>query len=80
METKIQKWGNSLGVRLPSALAKNHGLSAGSVVSVETIDDTITIKVSAPQPETLADLVAQMRTENQPDLVDWGEPRGAEVW
>lgn len=80
METKILKWGNSLGVRLPSDIAKRQSLQAGSVVVVEETDGAITIKVAKQKQETLAELVAQMREQNQPDLIDWGEPRGAEIW
>jgi len=33
-----------------------------------------------PKLETLEELVKQITPENQHDLIDWGEPRGAEIW
>jgi antitoxin MazE len=80
METKIQKWGNSLGVRIPSSIAKRQSIQAGSIVTVEETADAISIRVVKNKPETLAELVAQITPENQHPEVDWGEPRGKEIW
>ena len=38
MQTKVQKWGNSLGVRIPRGLAEEVGLGAGTEVSLTAKD------------------------------------------
>ncbi len=80
METKIQKWGNSLGVRLPSEVAKRGGFVARSVVRVQKYAGKDIIE-NLPKPRlTIKDLVAKITDENKHEAVDWGEPRGQEVW
>lgn len=46
MQGHIQKWGNSLGVRLPMQLAKQMHLFSGSQVTIGVENDKITIKPS----------------------------------
>lgn len=80
MNTKIQKWGNSLGIRLPKEIANNQALTAGSVVKVSTEDQKIIIeKVSNPR-FTIESLVAGINKDNLHAETDWGEPRGKEIW
>ena len=50
MTTKIQKWGNSLAVRLPRAITKKYGLREGGDVMVREERDRITIMRILPQP------------------------------
>ena len=44
MEAKLQKWGNSLGIRIPMNLLKDLSLRKGSVVSIEKKDDELIIR------------------------------------
>ncbi len=80
METKIQKWGNSLGVRLPKSVTKSNFLSAGTVVKVSTDENRIIIEKQSPKPMTLKERVNLITPENLPNEVDWGRPRGKEIW
>ncbi|MBC7754350.1 MAG: AbrB/MazE/SpoVT family DNA-binding domain-containing protein, partial [Moraxellaceae bacterium] len=43
MSVKIQKWGNSLGVRIPKAVIEKANLSEHSEVEVESKNGTIVI-------------------------------------
>ncbi len=45
MHTYIQKWGNSLGIRLPMRFAKKLHLYSGSPVTIEIEDDRIVIQI-----------------------------------
>jgi len=56
MTTKIQKWGNSLAMRLPKELAKNLNWHAGAVVGFEQLGDKVIITSSRPE-YTLEDMV-----------------------
>ena len=81
MTTKIQKWGNSYGVRLPKATVKKFSLRAGSSVRiVDTDDNAIHIVPISRHEETLDALVARITPQNLHREIDWGEPRGREVW
>ena len=82
MHTKIQKWGNSQGLRLAKNVLEDARLAVGDEVDVAVRDGTIVI---APIREIrgrhrLEDLVAQIPEDYHPGEVDWGEPIGKEAW
>ncbi len=81
MTTKVQKWGNSLAVRISSGVAKRLGLKAGSrVLTRETAREIIIEPVRAEHEETLEELIAQITPENRYGKIDWGSRRGNEIW
>ena len=57
MTTKIQKWGNSLGVRLPKALFENGQFTEGSVVRFEQKDKEIILKITEEKRPTLKEVL-----------------------
>ena len=75
---RVQKWGNSLGVRIPKAVAAKTSLSAGSEVAV-TVSRGRVIITPVPVP-SLKELLAGVTPDDMPDLADWGAPVGKEVW
>jgi antitoxin MazE len=75
----INKWGNSLGVRIPQEVAKEIGLKVGSVVEVTVIDGNVVI-LPIVRKDTLADLLEGVTPDLIGGEVDWGHPIGAEVW
>lgn len=79
MSTIVQKWGNSLGIRIPQKIAKECGLSHGSKVDIQIIEDKIIIKPTEPIPK-LEELMARITPENQHDEVDFGKAEGEEIW
>jgi antitoxin MazE len=80
MKVKISKWGNSLGVRLPRAAVDATGLGEGAQLELEIDGRELRLKPAYPVKRyRLEDLVAEMKPENQPELVDWGPDVGAEV-
>jgi antitoxin MazE len=74
---QVQKWGNSLGVRIPKSLALKVGLEEGSEFDFDVEDGHLVIK---PMSTTLEELLAQVTPENLHDEVSTGEPEGREVW
>lgn len=65
MQGKVQKWGNSLAIRIPRALAKDLELEAGSAVEFAVVKGNLVMK---PRPESnpsLEDLVAKISPENR---------------
>lgn len=83
MRTRTAKWGNSIGVRLPRALVDEMAISPGQTFEVRRDGTRIEIETRPHAPRIpyyrLEDLVAQMKPENAPPLVDWGPDRGAEI-
>ena len=80
MVTKILKWGNSLGLRIPKAFAKEAGVDEGSDVDISLDGDRIVIRLARPASYQLNDLVSQVREDNIHDEVSTGKPVGREAW
>jgi antitoxin MazE len=80
VQTRVQKWGNSLGVRIPRGLAEEVGLSAGSEVSLSAKDGELVIKPSVPARLSLDDLLAKVSEENLHSSIDTGSAVGAEIF
>jgi antitoxin MazE len=79
MKTKVQKWGNSLGVRLPKNITDELGLSADRPVKMTYKDKKIIIEMIADS-ENLADLVERISEDNRHQETDWFAEQGKEVW
>jgi antitoxin MazE len=83
MTTKVQKWGNSLAVRLPKELADKMDLKSGTAVRFVRKGANVEmqpIAASKPKKYSLEELVAQITPENKHDVFDWGKPMGKEIW
>jgi len=80
MRTRVQKWGNSLGVRIPRGLAEQIGLGAGSEVSLSAEDGAMVVKPASPAPLNLDDLQAGVTTDNLHGSIDTGEAVGREIF
>jgi antitoxin MazE len=76
MSITLQKWGNSVGVRLPKPMLAQLGLAEGAQVDVLLEGDHLVIR---PARLKLADLLAQCTPENRPEPVDWGPDVGREI-
>jgi len=81
METNIQKWGNSLGVRLPKVLAEKHALTEGVAVEVREDEKGLVIRiVRGTKKQSLSKLVRGITPENLHRETAWGGTVGNEVW
>jgi antitoxin MazE len=82
MLAKIQKWGNSQGLRLSKNLLSDAQLNVGDEVDI-SVKEGIMIVAPAKRirgRHSLKDLVAHIPKSYQSGEVDWGEPVGKEVW
>ena len=80
VQTKVQKWGNSLGVRIPRGLAEEVGLGAGTEVSLTAKDGELVLRPAVPSRLRLADLLAGVTPDNIHASVDTGDAVGAEAF
>jgi antitoxin MazE len=82
MRTKIQKWGNSQGLRISRDVLDSAHVSVGDEVNVAVNDGAIVI---TPVKQirrrcNLDELLAQIPADYRPEELDWGKPRGKEIW
>jgi antitoxin MazE len=80
MKTAVQKWGNSLAIRIPSAFAQETRLGRGTEVDLQLKAGTLVISRARKSPYRLSKLLAQVDQANKPSEIEWGGPRGKEVW
>jgi len=82
MVTKIQKWGNSQGLRLPKQLLEAVRLTVGDDVEVSAQDGYIVIAAARPAraKRDLQDLISRIPKGYKADVVEWGKAVGNEVW
>lgn len=76
----VTKWGNSLGVRIPSILAKQIELTEGMQVGISVVDGKLVIQPEHRRKYTLDELLDGMTPENCHLEVEMGEPVGNEIW
>jgi len=79
MRAKIQKWGNSLAVRLPKAITEKAGLGIEDEVDVD-VEDTgkVVLLPRLKKAYRLEELLTEITPSNLHDEIDFGEPRGRE--
>ena len=73
----VSRWGSSLAVRIPKALAEQWGVEEGSAIELFSEGEDIVLR---KRSYDLADLVADMSPADAHPEVDWGPAQGAEVW
>lgn len=80
MRTRIQKWGNSLALRIPKSFAAEANIEQHPQVEVSVQDGRIAICRVVDHVPTLEELVAGITEENRHPEVDFGPPVGREAW
>lgn len=80
MQLRVQKWGNSLAVRIPKAFAKEVGLEPDTLVDVTLSDGNLVVKPVPVQVPTLEEMLAKITPETLHGETDWGPPVGREIW
>jgi len=80
VQTKIQRWGNSLGLRIPRSFAQEAGVSAGSEVDLSVRDGDLVVKPARRRTYQLNELVRKVTAKNLHGEVNTGGPVGREAW
>jgi len=79
-ETTVSKWGNSLAVRIPQAIAKEARLSQGDCLALGLDHDGCIVLRPSRRRYHLSELVSRITPKNRHRETDWGQPRGEESW
>lgn len=80
MEARVQKWGHSLALRIPSAFAKKSKIQSGSRVDLSEVKGKLVITPLETEEPTLDMLLAGVTDENLHHEVSTGEAVGNETW
>lgn len=82
MISRIQKWGNSQGLRFPREILRKVHVSIGDEVDISVKHGAIIIKspTQIRGKYKLENLVAKIPSEYRPQEEDWGKPAGKEIW
>lgn len=78
---KIQKWGNSQGIRIPKNILDLLKWRDNEAVEISAHNGHIIIKRLKPaQRKNINELFADFKGEYKPEVIDWGKPEGNEIW
>ena len=82
MLTRVQKWGNSQGLRFTKAILEEAQFRVGDEVNVTAHKGQIVVEAArmVRGRYDLAELVSRMPRDYRVEEVDWGSPSGREVW
>jgi antitoxin MazE len=76
----VQKWGNSLGIRIPQILAREVSIDTDSEVDLAARDGAIVITPLRRKRLSLRQLLSKVTDTNLHAEVEMGEPEGGEAW
>ena len=80
MEARLQKWGNSDGIRIPSSILKSLNIKTNDVLNIEQEDDKIIISIPNKKKISLADKFREYKGKNLAKDFSWDESVGKEIW
>lgn len=80
MEARIQKWGNSDGIRIPSSILKSLNIKTNDILNIEQQDDKIIITIPKKRKISLADKFREYKGKNLAKDFSWDESVGKEIW
>ncbi len=80
MRATIRKWGNSLGLRIPSAFSRELGIGEATSVEMRVVKSSLVIKPRTAKKPELKKLLAKISESNLHEAIETGEPVGNEAW
>lgn len=80
MEARLQKWGNSAGIRIPSNILKSLDIKINDILNIEQDDEKIVISIPKKQKISLEERFKRYNGDNLAKEFSWDEPRGKEIW
>lgn len=80
MRSKVQKWGNSLAVRIPKTFAEEVGLKDDSPIEMRLVKGGLLLEPSSEWIPSLDEMLEGVTKSNLHDEVDTGPAQGSEAW
>ena len=80
MHIQIQKWGNSLALRIPKTYAREIKVSQGSSINLSLEEGRIVLTPTSKKAYSLKKLLSKINKQNVHNEVNWGVSTGKEIW
>jgi len=80
MKTAVQRWGNSLALRIPRAYAMETNIVEGSEVELTLKSGTLVVKPVPKRRQDLEELLSRVNSSNRHRSIETGPAMGSEVW
>lgn len=81
MEAKIQKWGNSVGIRISSSILKSLNIKTNDILNnIEQEEDKIVIRIPKKKKISLEKRFNNYHGENLSKDFSWDDPMREEIW
>jgi len=80
MEARLQKWGNSDGIRIPNIILKSLDLKTNDKVEIKEEEDRIIITKVKTEKISLKERIEKYSGKNLSKEFEWDEPQGKELW
>lgn len=80
MKSRVQKWGNSLALRIPKSFAAEAGLRENLAVDLSVTEGKLVVQPHSEESLSLDDLLRRVTKENLHDEWDTGPAVGKEIW
>ena len=80
MRVRVQKWGNSLALRIPKPFAQDAGVREGTIVGLSVSEGRLVAAPIRARKVRLQDLLRKVTRTNLHREVQTGPPVGREAW
>lgn len=80
MDARVQKWGNSLALRIPRSVAQDAQIQEGTKVQIAAKEGRLVVEPKRSKKYKLKSLLARVRKENLHQESTIGKRVGKEVW
>ena len=80
MTTTIQKWGNSQGVRIPKVILDTVNWAENEQIILVVNNGKIIMEKAKNKRKNIKELFENYKGKYEPTEMDWGEPKGEEIW
>ena len=80
MESRLQKWGNSAGIRIPKSILNSLNIKINDILDIEQNDEKIIISISKKKKISLEERFKNYNGKNLSKDFSWDERKGKEIW
>ena len=80
MHVRVQKWGNSLAVRIPKPLAEDADVKEGTLLNLAVSEGKVVATPIGKKQLSLRQLLAKVTRKNLHAQIDFAPPVGREIW
>jgi antitoxin MazE len=80
MKVQVQKWGNSLALRIPKSFAIESRIEQGTLVDLSVVKGKLIVAPTAERKDTLDEFLATITKRSIHSEIDTGPSVGKESW